>query len=142
MPSPCLDSQGVAVSPRSLCHRPLTGRGRALRPLGPVSPQSVVRELNRLGVIIDLAHVSVATMKAALNQSRAPVIFSHSSAFALCRHRRNVPDDVLQLVVRAAALRRLCPGRAWAPAGLGGRGCPSPTPTAPLSPSRSRRAAW
>nr|KAF6271077.1 dipeptidase 1 [Myotis myotis] len=70
----------------------------------PVSPQSVVREMNRLGVIIDLAHVSVATMKAALNQSQAPVIFSHSSAFALCEHRRNVPDDVLQLVKQTGSL--------------------------------------
>lgn len=66
--------------------------------------ESVVRELNRLGVIIDLAHVSLATMRAALNQSRAPVIFSHSSAFALCPHRRNVPDDVLQLVKRTGSL--------------------------------------
>lgn len=71
--------------------------------LSSVSPQSVVKEMNRLGVIIDLAHVSVATMKAALNMSRAPVIFSHSSAYGLCEHRRNVPDDVLQLVVRASA---------------------------------------
>ncbi|XP_048210867.1 dipeptidase 1 [Perognathus longimembris pacificus] len=58
----------------------------------------VVKEMNRLGVMIDLAHVSVATMKAALQLSRAPVIFSHSSAYTLCESRRNVPDDVLQLV--------------------------------------------
>ncbi|KAK2491054.1 hypothetical protein MC885_008944 [Smutsia gigantea] len=62
--------------------------------------QSVVKEMNRLGVIIDLAHVSVATMKAALRLSKAPIIFSHSSAYRLCDHPRNVPDDVLQLVVR------------------------------------------
>lgn len=61
--------------------------------------QSVVKEMNRLGVMIDLAHVSVATMRAALKLSQAPVIFSHSSAYSLCPHRRNVPDDVLQLVV-------------------------------------------
>ncbi|XP_045296025.1 dipeptidase 1 isoform X1 [Leopardus geoffroyi] len=66
--------------------------------------QSVVKEMNRLGVIIDLAHVSVATMKAALRLSVAPVIFSHSSAYSLCQHRRNVPDDVLRLVNQTGGL--------------------------------------
>ncbi|NP_001036821.1 dipeptidase 1 precursor [Felis catus] len=66
--------------------------------------QSVVKEMNRLGVIIDLAHVSVATMKAALRLSTAPVIFSHSSAYSLCQHRRNVPDDVLRLVNQTGSL--------------------------------------
>ncbi|XP_045746244.1 dipeptidase 1 [Mirounga angustirostris] len=66
--------------------------------------QSVVKEMNRLGVIIDLAHVSEATMRAALNLSKAPVIFSHSSAFSLCQHRRNVPDTVLQLVNQTGSL--------------------------------------
>uniref|UniRef100_A0A3Q2HKP2 Dipeptidase n=1 Tax=Equus caballus TaxID=9796 RepID=A0A3Q2HKP2_HORSE len=62
------------------------------------------QEMNRLGVMIDLAHVSVATMKAALELSKAPVIFSHSSAYSLCAHRRNVPDDVLQLVKQTGSL--------------------------------------
>lgn len=57
--------------------------------------RDVVREMNRLGMIIDLSHVSPATMHDALDASRAPIIFSHSSARAILDHPRNVPDDVL-----------------------------------------------
>ncbi|ERE80615.1 dipeptidase 1-like protein [Cricetulus griseus] len=64
----------------------------------------VLKEMNRLGVMIDLSHVSVATMKDALQYSKAPVIFSHSSAYNICPSKRNVPDDVLQLVNKTRSL--------------------------------------
>src|SRR5205814_8002351 len=60
--------------------------------------EEVVREMNRLGVLVDLSHVSADTMAHAIDVSESPVIFSHSSARALTDVPRNVPDDVLATV--------------------------------------------
>ena len=62
--------------------------------------ERVVREMNRLGMLVDISHVSPETMRAALKVSEAPIIASHSSAFAIAPHVRNVPDDVLKLIPR------------------------------------------
>lgn len=62
--------------------------------------EDVVRTMNELGMLVDISHVSADTMRGVLRVSRAPVIASHSSAFTIAPHPRNIPDDVLRMIRR------------------------------------------
>src|SRR5207302_7937898 len=78
-----------AVASTDTAHRGLSAFGK-----------QVVLEMNRLGMLVDLSHVNDQTMSDALHTSRAPIIFSHSSARALTNHARDVPDSILKLVAK------------------------------------------
>jgi len=99
------DAAVVAVEGESVRSEPYWG---GVSPAG----HKLILEMNRLGMIVDLSHVSADTMRDVLGGSPdkgwsgsvAPPIFSHSSAYSLCPHPRNVPDDVLQLVKKRDSL--------------------------------------
>ncbi|XP_038662679.1 dipeptidase 2 isoform X1 [Scyliorhinus canicula] len=99
-----------SMSLTHMCHTPWA-RSTEERP-DIVPPKSnltdfgreVVLEMNRLGMIVDLSHTAHGTAKAVLQISKAPVIFSHSSASAICQHRRNVPDNLLKMIKRKKGL--------------------------------------
>ena len=81
--------------------------------------EQVVAEMNRVGMLVDLSHTAPDTMRDAIRVSKAPVIFSHSTARALCEIPRNVPDDVIKI---AAGQRRRADGHLRFALHLAGRG--------------------
>ncbi len=99
------DFRAEGVMYMTLCHSKTTPwidsatdapQHGGLAPFG----EQVIAEMNRIGMLVDLSHVSAEAMRDVLKIARAPVIFSHSSAQALNAHPRNVPDDVLKLVAK------------------------------------------
>jgi len=80
----CHNRYADSEAPSMARHHGLSAAGRDL-----------IVEMNRLGMMIDLSHTSVSTQRQVFSHSHAPVVYSHSSAYQLCRHMRNVPDDLL-----------------------------------------------
>ncbi len=81
----CHNAYADSEGPHDPLHGGLSKRGKA-----------IVKEMNRIGMMIDLSHTSFEAQRAALSISKAPVIYSHSNAYFLCNHTRNVPDDILE----------------------------------------------
>ncbi|PSN45622.1 hypothetical protein C0J52_16988 [Blattella germanica] len=92
-PATPLDSSSAASSESNTKGEGLTDFGKLM-----------VREMNRLGMLVDLSHAAHETVLAVLEITRSPVIFSHSSAQAICNTSRNVPDHVLKLVAENGGL--------------------------------------
>ncbi|KAH8271733.1 hypothetical protein KR044_002943 [Drosophila immigrans] len=95
----------------STCHTPWADSSSADAPTFnmkhgglTIFGKTIIREMNRLGMMVDLSHVSKGTMRDALEVSEAPVIFSHSSAYELCNTSRNVQDDILQSLAKNGGL--------------------------------------
>ncbi|XP_060651699.1 uncharacterized protein LOC132788337 [Drosophila nasuta] len=95
----------------STCHTPWADSSSADAPTFnmkhgglTIFGKTIIREMNRLGMMVDLSHVSKGTMRDALEVSEAPVIFSHSSAYELCNTSRNVQDDILQALAKNGGL--------------------------------------
>jgi membrane dipeptidase len=93
--TPWADNNLVDSNSSAARHNGLTEFGKKL-----------ILEMNRIGMLVDLSHVSRKTMLDALEISKTPVIFSHSSAYSLCNHTRNVQDDVLKKLVRFGLSKR------------------------------------